>query len=122
MSITVPLVDESWNDRGVPMTREMEIPRNSIDLEETFHSTPLLFIDILCYSSNLFIHGHLFIIVCLYALRQHNFLKIIIVVNINQMHFENIFYIQRKQRTWKTWKFDIDVYFELFGEMFLINN
>lgn len=63
MGCTVALVDEAMDDGSVAMAAEVEVAWHSVYLEEPFHSTTLLAVDILDDPLKLLIVIHVLIVV-----------------------------------------------------------
>ena len=101
---SVSLIDELMDDGSVSMAREVEIARDSIDLKETSHSASSFSVDILDHLCQLLLIRHPIIPVLL-PFRKRGLLEIIL--NVHQMHLEDILHIQRQETARVAWELDI---------------
>lgn len=106
------------DDGSVAMAAEVEVAWHSVYLEEPFHSTTLLAVDILDDPLKLLIVIHVLIVVDL-VVGQWNLLQI--VLHVDQMHLEDVLDIQGQERARVAWELDIEVDFEFFCEVLLID-
>jgi hypothetical protein len=90
----------------------MEIAWDSIDLEESFHPAPSLSVNILDHFVQLFLVGHMIVLVLL-LFWKGDFFEII--HDIHQVHFEDIFDIEGEEGAWIASELDIDVDFKFLG-------
>lgn len=90
----VALIDQLMDDRPIPMTREVKIPRHSIDLKKSSHPASSFGIDILNNLSQFLLIRHPIILILL-PFRKRDLLKIIL--HVHQMHLQDVLDIQRQE-------------------------
>ena len=82
-------------DVAVPVTAKVEVSRNSVNLKITLHSTAFLLLNICHDPVHLLVVVHIPVTVQI-ALRKSYLLKICLYIN--QVHLQDVLYVQRKER------------------------
>jgi hypothetical protein len=96
----------------------MEIAWDSVDLEESFHSTASLGVNIFDDFVELFLVGQMIVFVLL-LLWKSDFFEII--HDVHQVDFEDVFDIKGEEGAWVASELDIDVHFQFLGQVLLVN-
>jgi hypothetical protein len=107
------------DDWSISMTCKVEVSWDSIDLEEALHSASSFGIDIFNNFTKFLLITEMFISEDL-LFGQCYLLKVIL--DIHQMYFQNIFHIEGEEGAGVPWKLDIDIDFQFFCEMLLVND
>ena len=96
----------------------MKIPRDSIDLEESFHPAASLGVYILNHLAELFLVRHVAISVLL-LLGKADFFEV--VHDIHQVYFEDIFDVEGEEGAGIAGELNIDMHLQFLGQVLLVD-
>ena len=106
------------NDRAISVARKMKIARNSIDLEESFHSAASLSVNIFDNLVEFVLIRHMVVFV-LHLFGQTDFFEVI--HDIHQVNFKDILDIEGEEGAWISSELNIDMDLQFLSQMLLVN-